>query len=149
MYFETGEFLIRHTKYINIYALYQAGLFISEGSVRRLIGWFSSPLSREGEADGMGEGVIYTIKDAIKDAKKNMLQGGKRYSVSEFAEEFYFPEGLAKELLAELDEPVAALTRNTSVSVNERQGPASNEALSKAGSEQFLMILAKDARTGI
>lgn len=148
LYFGTGEFLLRHSEYINIYALYQASLFLSEGSVRRLVGWFSPSLSREGEADGMGMGVIYTIEKAKKIAQGN-IQRGKRYSVSEFAEEFYFPEDLARELLAELNEPVAALTRNASVSVNERQGPASNETPPKAGSEQSLIIPAKDARTGI
>lgn len=148
LYFETGEFLLRHSKYINIYTLYQASLFLSEGSIRRLVGWFSPSLSREGEADGMGMGVIYTIEEVKKIAQEN-IQRGKRYSVNEFAEEFYFPEGLAKELLAELNEPVAALTRNASVSVNERQEPASNEAQPKAGLEQSLIIPAKDARTGI
>jgi hypothetical protein len=89
---DTSRFLVLHSKYIDIFLIYELCLILADVSILRISKLFGYDLLLPAS----------TIDKAINGAKEKIAEG-KSYTVIEFAKKFNFPEELAIKLLDQID----------------------------------------------
>lgn len=98
--YKVSEFLIKHSRYIGHFLIYELALNAVENLILKLIMKRTLPMSQKGKGWGGSneDDVIYTVEQAMKETVSG-AEKGKVYTPEEFAKRFNFSLDMSKKLV--------------------------------------------------